>query len=332
MNIHTTESESFARYWQMLLSEAENIAYYIQPEAQRYYAAYFEINIQDARVVVELGGEPIIGLAMTQHQKNGITYFGYAGLGAQLIVHRNASDTARKGAYKALIHHLESRLNENTPIRFEFHESVQNSLSPLALWLMKHQAESLPYFQQTIHLNVPLSEIKTNIRKSYKGEIKKGETLLSHHMTDHDNFQKGCIQAMQQLHLDVAGKKTRSDESWDSQERQIAAGEAFLIEGYLEEELVSAGLYLCSPTICYYGVGVYQREHFDKPLSHIQVWLALQEAQKRGCRVFDFGESFFAGQKKADGAIPNEKELHIADFKRGFGGLFLPSLRLVFTR
>ena len=132
-----------------------------------------------------------------------------------------------------------------------------------------------------------------------------------------DNTLTENIDAFRKLHIETAGKETRSEKTWQCQFQMIKQKEAFGILGFLEKELVSAALFIVSPKYCYYGVAVSKRELFDKPLGHNILWTAILEAKRLGCHFFETGEQFYpnSGQPR-----PTVKDLGISTFKRGFGG------------
>ena len=51
------------------------------------------------------------------------------------------------------------------------------------------------------------------------------------------------------LHINVAGKETRSINTWDKQFEMINKGEAFLVLGEYDNELVTGGLFLYSNSV-----------------------------------------------------------------------------------
>jgi hypothetical protein len=102
-----------------------------------------------------------------------------------------------------------------------------------------------------------------------------------------------------------------------------------MVDGSYGGELVTAALFLHTPRHCYYGVSASDREYFDKPISHAVIWTAMLHARSLGCERFETGEQLFprqgAGQR-------GSKELHISDFKHGFGGRTVVRLDVLWRR
>ena len=121
-----------------------------------------------------------------------------------------------------------------------------------------------------------------------------------------------------QLHILQSGRETRSEASWRRQLEMVQTGDAFLVQGHIDDELVSSGFFINSKTNCYYLSSASRRDLFQQPLFHAIMWTAILQAKKLGCRWFEVGEQIFPNYLK--GQIPTKKELDISDFKAGFGG------------
>ena len=67
--------------------------------------------------------------------------------------------------------------------------------------------------------------------------INWGEKNLVLTFEDADTIQEESIERFRQLHIQAAGRETRSQETWQSQYEMVRNGEAFLIFGELEGEL-----------------------------------------------------------------------------------------------
>ena len=158
-----------------------------------------------------------------------------------------------------------------------------------------------------------LADIKSTLRKSYKSLLTEAERhwrAAIHHGACEDVFDE-----FRRLHLKVAGRATRSMETWDRQMEALHAEAAFLVSlRDADETLVGAGLFHVSPHEALYAVGAYDRSLFDKPLGHLVQWQAIQEMQRLGLRWYKLGARPYPGDTPA----PNAKELSIAHFKQGF--------------
>ena len=137
-------------------------------------------------------------------------------------------------------------------------------------------------------------------------------------MFTQDNIDWSIVNDFRLLHIQEAGKEVRSEMTWRKQMDMVRHNEAFIVCGYSNNKMVSAGLFSLSSTNCDYQVSASKRELFDKPLFHTLMWSAILHAKIIGCRWFEFGDLSFL--RHQNDQLPTKKELGISHFKSGFGG------------
>jgi FemAB family protein len=210
-----------------------------------------------------------------------------------------------------------------------FYIEQRPTLSPVSRLLLDSGGKATARFSQIINLLVPETQLRSQLRKSYKSLINWGTKNLQLRLLDHTNVTAEAMEQFRQLHIAVAGRETRSKASWDLQLEMIRQREAFAVLGDLAGQLVTAALFVHSPKYCFYGVSASQREHFEKPLGHIVLWTAILQARKIGCHFFETGEQLFPQQ----GATPpTPKELNISGFKKGFAGETHTRLEIIWKK
>jgi len=173
-----------------------------------------------------------------------------------------------------------------------------------------------------IDLALPMQEIRTAFRKSYKPLISMGERLWS--ATVCSNTSAEIWDEFRCLHREVAGRSTRSQESWARQHEAIAAGNAFFV--YLRDtggRMVGGGLFHVSRDEGLYAVGAYDRALFDKPLGHLVQHHAIIEMKRRGLKWYKIGSCAYPGDRPS----PSAKEIAISHFKQGFATHHFAALR-----
>jgi hypothetical protein len=136
---------------------------------------------------------------------------------------------------------------------------------------------------------------KSKIRKSYRSLVNKQDGVLF----------TNSIRGLKKLHIKVSGRQTRSDKTWDIQQKMIDAGQAFVVEMYKDGTMISAALFYKNDYCCYYACAA----SLKGVNSHPVIWAAIQYCKEEGLLRFDLGE-------KLEG---NEKERNISKFKSGFG-------------
>jgi FemAB family protein len=154
-----------------------------------------------------------------------------------------------------------------------------------------------------VDLGWPYERIRANIRKSYRSLIQSGKK-------EYDTILGMNVEPLHKLHIEVAGRITRGDETWERQQEAVDAGEAFLV--YLLDKadcIVGGALFHRSRDEAAYAVGVYRRELHDAPLGHLVQAFAIEHMQVLGLRWYYLGLRAYEA---------NEKELQIAHFKEGW--------------
>lgn len=174
-----------------------------------------------------------------------------------------------------------------------------------------------------IDLSPSMAEIKSRFRKSYKALITSGGKLWKVGMAT--AAAPDLWNEFRLLHLAVAGRATRSEDSWRLQHDAIASGDAFFI--YLRNEegkMVGGGLFHTTSHEGLYAIGAYDRLLFDKPLGHVVQYHAIEEMKRRGIRWYKLGARCYT----TDVPVPSEKEIAISNFKQGFASHLFPRYRI----
>ena len=96
----------------------------------------------------------------------------------------------------------------------------------------------------------------------------------------------------------------------------VEQNEAFIVFGHINKELVTAALFNYKNSSAYYSVSASKRNLFDKPISHVLMWRAIEELKAKNIIYLELGEQY---PNLTDEKI-TQKERDIANFKRGFGG------------
>ena len=130
-----------------------------------------------------------------------------------------------------------------------------------------------------IDLSLSIKEIKSRLRKRYKSLINK--ELKFWNIQVHENPSNKLFDNFRLLHKSVAGKITRSIESWNMQKEQIDAKQSFLVTASdNNNHLVGAGLFAYSKNLAEYMSGAYNRE-LNIPCSHAVQMKAIEILKKK---------------------------------------------------
>lgn len=182
---------------------------------------------------------------------------------------------------------------------------------------LPHSGESSTSLVGYINLTDTEEMILRRMRKSYRSLLNWGKKNLKLTLISKENLNRKEFDRFKEFHIEVAGRQTRSDLSWDLQYKAIESGFAFLMNAELIEngKLVAGNLIVMGTEEAYYGVGVNDRNLMSTkmPIGHWPLVAAIFEARNRGRKTFTLGH---LGPK-----FTNEKEESIALFKKGFSNL-----------
>jgi len=318
MKLVRTTDASFSDLWKRLFAEDALQFPMLTPLDVEYSKEYArDSKFEDVSFIAEENGAPLMGVraAVREYPDSRKEISGF-GRPISFLEGKIPDAPQRDGAAGMVREELQNILSAHEKVEALYVE-IRPTLSPVGRLLLDGGGKAAARFTQVINLTAPEAQLRSQIRKSYKSLLNWGTKNLQLRVLDHSNVTAEAIEEFRQLHIEVAGRETRSKESWDWQLAMIRQQEAFLILGNLEGVLVTAALFIHSPNYCYYGVSASKRELFEKPLGHILLWTAILESKNLGCRLFELGDQYFPNHGEP---LPTPKELNISGFKKGFGG------------
>ncbi len=318
MNLVRATDAAFSELWKRLFIEDALQFPMLTPLDVEYSKEYArDSQFEDVSFIAAENGAPLMGVRVAVRElPDGRREISGFGRPINFLEGKIPDAPQRDGAAGLLREELQKLLaaHENASV---LHQEIRPTLSPVGRLLLDAGGKATARFTQVINLSAPETQLRSQIRKSYKSLLNWGTKNLQLRVLDHRRVTAEAMEEFRRLHIEVAGRETRSARSWDLQLEMIRQQEAFMILGNLEGALVTAALFIHSPGYCYYGVSASKRELFEKPLGHILLWTAILEAKKTGCRLFELGDQYFPSQGEP---LPTPKELNISGFKKGFGG------------
>lgn len=193
------------------------------------------------------------------------------------------------------------KLYEISPNIYYMDYLMGGRLSAASKFLLQKGLAAKPYYTQVIDLAKTEEGLHADLRKSYKSLINK---VPYYHGDINVLSWSNCFP---EIHKKVAGRITRSKETWDIQEKMAKANELFSVISRFGQDILSFGLFIYNNHTCYYGVGC----SLEGRSTHSLIWKAILHAKELGIKFFEMGEQIFSG---------DEKLMGISKFKRGFGG------------
>lgn len=186
------------------------------------------------------------------------------------------------------------------------------TLSPMEEKLIARGASCRVSVRGLISLQEGPDALSRALRKRYRSQVNWGRRELRLVVIDGDNPDFDRLALTEEFHAKVAGRRTRSRESWRLQFERIVAGEGVAVMAFLPDAgLVGATICIDGQGRRVYWSGVYDRARFEHPISHWPMLAAAEHGARRGLSVFDLGDIKFREDV-------SEKEFNIGQFKKGF--------------
>ncbi len=230
---------------------------------------------------------------------------------------KGLADKSRKTLVKGCLNLLEELCRAGKIASWESAESFTGP-SELGLSEWHHQsmrrgAKGLLRHELFVDLSLEIEAIKACFRKSYKALITSGTRRWQVDVIAEANPR--VWNEFRELHLNVAGRATRSAETWELLHHAIIAGNALLVTLRNDcDDIVGGGFFNSSRDESVYSVGAFDRSLFDKPLGHVVQYRAIEEMKRRGLRWYKIGFRPYPCELPT----PTEKEISIGEFKQGF--------------
>jgi len=247
--IKKNDDSDFELKWNQLCKDAD----YLYPFYYKMNLAYFEAYARDSTFtdcsfVIEGRKTPLLGIRMAvRRYQDGSNELSCFGLPILYLESQKGDEGMYKNARKILKSELKRVLNKYDIIKVIYRDLLYaNKVSFVSQYLLDIGAVASHYFTRAIDLSPPESKLHQEIRKSYKSLINWGKGNLLIHYEDADSVQEESIERFRQLHIQAAGRETRSQETWSLQYEMVRHGEAFLVFGEIEGKLVTAALFTYS--------------------------------------------------------------------------------------
>jgi hypothetical protein len=159
-------------------------------------------------------------------------------------------------------------------------------------------------------------------RRGHKCDIKKllNDKRFSTFVVDQNNPDYVSHEAYRELHRKAAGRITRSKESFDSQFKKLQCGNATLVGIRYENKIMACAYFEEKSGKAIYASGADDPEFNGFPLYHLLIFTAMNYYAEKGTSSIDVGQPVNPGAQFD--YYPDDKQLKIAFFKRGFPGKF----------
>lgn len=179
--------------------------------------------------------------------------------------------------------------------------------------LLSAGARTQLQFSAEADLTFSEENIWSSLRPRYRSFINRGRKAFEVDIVNAERPEKSVFDSYRALHLEVSGRQTRPDRSWDEMYRRLEQDEALLLVARLENRPVAATFVTKFGGLAVYASGAYVRDLGNFPVSHWPMYASMLAAKQAGCSRFVIGAGYFDRSVE----VP-EKLQSIANFKRGF--------------
>ena len=190
--------------------------------------------------------------------------------------------------------------------------------------LMKLGFQDISLATQVIDLSPDETQLLRDMRKGHRADITRAAKLLDAFVLDKDTITRKSFESYRMLHHKAAGRVTRPLATFEMMFQWIQQGTAVLCCAKLGALDVGFALVSVYKDAAYYSSSCEDPEHNFLPIGHILQWKVMQWLKTHGIRRYEIGMQPFPGQSHT---LVSDKELRIAFFKRGFGGMAVPFWR-----
>jgi hypothetical protein len=298
--------DAFSR-WELLPEFSRGLAHPANtPLGNRYYAATINAAV-DRSFALMLGDAP--GMLVRCNLHNG--HLAYYGRPISLLISSAVdADGNRRLIGEALkaLDEIASRDATSVSVRDDI---AGSTLSALGVACVSRGA--VPQLLQVgqCDLSLEQKQIHSSLRKSFQSLVNWGRKNLTIEYYNARNSGAGMFERYREFHAAVAGRITRSDESWQSMRDWVLESGGEIALAYLDERLVAGTMTVDGAQAAVYASGVYDRTLFDKPLAHFPLYDAILRSRERGLKYYELGDL------PSKGTV-SDKEYNIGFFKRGF--------------
>lgn len=298
-----------------------------------YQSKYFEAvydDYTDISVIIFGGGTPVCIWPLAYWKRDIEYVIGSNGLEIlpPLLLDDQFSTEARRKLFRNCLMALSEIMNCLGVSKCCFREVFMSSgYSIFSQCLLENGACVKTITEECfVDLSMPLEHILAAMRRTNRYSIKKAQALWKSQIitkNDGELVINEVFDDFRKLHMEVAGRETRSLDTWILQREALKKSDDFVIMLYDDShKLVGASLYSTTGTAVTYSVAAYKRELFKQPVGHVSQWLAIKKAKALSKKWYYIGQRPYSG----DASKPTEKEIAIGHFKEGFATNFYPTV------
>ena len=289
------------------IAERDYNDFQLRYQLKEYYAATATSTAKDLSIVVLDKGK-VCAFVLANNVDGKLGYFGQPLFFQTCTAAATGEGRVAKTIFKF---YLEQARQAGSELEIVSLPRADGTLAPIAREALDQGAEVEPRYRAVVDLQRAETDLWREVRKSYRSLINWGRETMTTRYHTAANITDEVFECFRAFHAQIAGKVTRPKKSWQAQLDLLREGRAELLTCHSDDQLMAATLVNFNRSYSSYSSGVYDREKFDRPISHWPVYCAILRARERGGTMFDLGDVLLNSSS-------DKKQLNIAFFKKGF--------------
>ncbi len=238
-------------------------------------------------------------------------------------------EKARKEVLQRVFAHVDELAGRINIARASFRmsplaPSFWNSPFQAANPLLRLGFSDISLATQVIDLSQDEEALRHGMRSEHRLHVNRASKSLETTVLDAATATQEQFDQYRVMHRRAAGRVTRPIETFQMMYGWIRAGSAILCSASLQGKAVGFILVSLYKDGAYYSSGCRDLDHGGASVGHLLQWRTIQWLKQQGVRRYEVGIQVYANQPHA---MVSERELSIALFKRGFGGVATPLWR-----
>lgn len=314
--------QDFEVMWDKFAKDNNNVSWRYLSKSREYQRIYCgSVLLKDLSFIILNDNMPISICPLFLEQYNENKQFSYAsGYQTAPLIKNDLHAKHRKKIERKCFEKIDE-------LSCEYNVSkVMLMLDPLAEKYDYNILTEYGYLDSSIStaivdLSLDKKDLWSNLRRRYKSQINNGKDKFNIHIIDYQNPDFETHEIYRKLHHKTAGRITRPIKTFDLQFDMLKEDNAVLIGLQDRDKFVAFSYFIHHNKCAYYGSASDDPDYIsDTPLEHYIIWTAIGYYKKRNFNFLELGWQQFGPQVFDH---PNQKDINISFFKRGFGGKIL---------
>jgi len=332
MKIVRNNDSNFEKYWEIFVKENKNVGpFYSLITLKQWLEFGKEYSAENKSFIILNESKPAAIVPLILEKDGGSSFFS-AGLGFGAfygpLVSCLFGSKLRKRIRSFVFQEIDELAKKFNIVK------VMISIHPFTFFNEKEYYNYLTKYSfldascgtKIIDLKTDWQLLCADRRKHCKALVNKGMRVYDFFVMNSENAGYELHEVYRLLHAKAAGRVTRSKRTFDLQFEALKKGEATLIGAKYRGKIVQINYYDHCNGYVYYSSSADDPEfdRSDVPISHSLIWYSIQWFRNNGYGYFEMGDQIYDSQVFLH---PSKKEISIAYFKGGFGGVTVPLFR-----